>query len=696
MARGRATVQLACAGAVSMVLLLATILYSGSSPRYNVVRKIRLLEQQVEKLHEGIRLLEALDASGTKANEFRYDSVSLSPPSTQKVSRCETIHIAMVAAGYNTSRNVVTVVKSILFYRRNPLHFHLVSDAQAKIILSTVFETWQLPAVEVSFYSAEEAATQVSWIPNFHYSGIYGLLKLTLTEALPLHVDKIIVLDTDVTVCADVAELWQFFALMRQAGKLLGLVENQSDWYLGSLWERHKPWPALGRGVNTGVMLLQLDALRTVEWRSTWTNVTRKVLRSYKSAALADQDVINAVVKETPDVHYLLPCTWNVQLSEHALSEHCLRDAEEYKLVHWNSPMKQMVRNEHAPYFSSLHQAFQQYDGNLMKNMLTNCYHGNTEAMKSDLDESDPCHDVRLEQKLKFRTHPFFLHYDYKPSGDHDVTLVAQLSMERVHMLDPLCSHWHGPMSLVLYTSDSEACQFLHSMSTHLPLMSRRKNVALHIVYKDRRSQMYPVNYLRNVALKFINTHYVYLSDIDFLPAFDLYDYLQYMLQTTSSEEKVALVVPAFETFLYRADFPQNKSQLLDMISRGKVSSFRADVWSKGHRATDFEHWRIATEPYRVKWQEDYEPYVVVRSNVTPYDTRFAGFGWNKVSHIMALHAQGYEFVVLPNSFMVHMPHAPSLDIGRFRWSKHYRDCLMVLKREYQTELVRKYDVRFS
>ena len=32
----------------------------------------------------------------------------------------------------------------------------------------------------------------------------------------------------------------------------IGLVENQSDWYLGNLWKNHRPWPALGRGFNTG------------------------------------------------------------------------------------------------------------------------------------------------------------------------------------------------------------------------------------------------------------------------------------------------------------------------------------------------------------------------------------------------------------------------------------------------------------
>lgn len=37
--------------------------------------------------------------------------------------------------------------------------------------------------------------------------------------------------------------------------QVIGLVENQSDWYLGNLWKNHKPWPALGRGFNTGTHL---------------------------------------------------------------------------------------------------------------------------------------------------------------------------------------------------------------------------------------------------------------------------------------------------------------------------------------------------------------------------------------------------------------------------------------------------------
>ena len=41
-------------------------------------------------------------------------------------------------------------------------------------------------------------------------------------------------------------------------------------------------------------------------------------------------------------------------------------------------------------------------------------------------------------------------------------------------------------------------------------------------------------------------------------------------------------------------------------------------------------------------WEEDFEPYIVVRKDIPKYDTRFVGFGWNKVSHIMELAIQGY------------------------------------------------------
>ncbi|XP_056134931.1 xylosyl- and glucuronyltransferase LARGE2s [Lampris incognitus] len=616
-------------------------------------------------------------------------------PRSPTVQKCELIHVACVCAGHNASRDVVTLVKSILFHRRNPLHFHFITDTVANRILSTLFQSWMVPSVQVSFYDADELKSEVSWIPNKHYSGIYGLMKLTLTKALPSDLSKVIVLDTDITFATDIAELWGIFRKFTDK-QVIGLVENQSDWYLGNLWKNHKPWPALGRGFNTGVILLYLERLRRISWEQMWRLTAERELMSMLSTSLADQDIFNAFIKQNPVLVHQLPCFWNVQLSDHTRSEQCYTEVSDLKVIHWNSPKKLRVKNKHVEFFRNLYLTFLEYDGNLLRRELFGCSSdATTESTRlqtalEELDEDDQCYDFRRERIMVHRVHLYFLQYEYSPiEDDTDVTLVAQLSMDRLQMLEAICKHWEGPISLALYMSDAEAQQFLRYAQAS-EVLKNRKNVGYHIVYKE--GQFYPVNLVRNVALRNVNTPYVFLADVDFLPMYGLYDYLRKsVVQLDMAHTKKALVVPAFETLRYRLSFPKSKAELLSMLDMGTLYTFRYHVWTKGHAPTDYAKWRTATTPYKVEWEADFEPYVVVRRDCPEYDQRFVGFGWNKVSHIMELDAQEYELMVLPNAFMIHMPHAPSFDISKFRSSPSYRNCLSTLKDEFHQDLSRKY-----
>ena len=47
--------------------------------------------------------------------------------------------------------------------------------------------------------------------------------------------------------------------------------------------------------------------------------------------------------------------------------------------------------------------------------------------------------------------------------------------------------------------------------------------IIFNIIFQD----FYPINYLRNVALKFAKTDNVFLSDIDFVPGTDAYPMLK-------------------------------------------------------------------------------------------------------------------------------------------------------------------------
>lgn len=51
-------------------------------------------------------------------------------------------------------------------------------------------------------------------------------------------------------------------------------------------------------------------------------------------------------------------------------------------------------------------------------------------------------------------------------------------------MLETICKHWEGPISLALYMSDAEAQQFLRYAQGSETLMTR-KNIGYHVVFKD-------------------------------------------------------------------------------------------------------------------------------------------------------------------------------------------------------------------
>ena len=683
-------------GAVLLIAILVFYLVFREAANHdNSHNRLEQLQAQNSKLHENIQLLsEELDKTGRgqerrgtgEIQKRRTGVIGLDQ--IDSLSECDVIHIAMVVSGYITIQRAMVVVKSILFYRQDILHFHFLTDARGKEILSTIFGTWLLPMVSVSFYSITDAIRMVKSIPNSHYSGIFALTKLTLPSILPGSLRAVIVLDTDLLFAADIGNLWKILRRLREGNKMLGLVENQSDWYLGDVWKVHKPWPAIGRGFNTGVILVNLELMRERNWKEIWHRAAKECLSIHHKTALADQDVVNAAAKREGNLVFILPCVWNIQLSENTLSSSCYKSAHHFKVIHWNSAAKLDVKNSHGPHFKNMYTMFENYESTLFRTHLSDCSSGSSfNPVADESDHSDPCFKFRFAVRLVYRVHPLYLEFSYESNGRNDVTLVAQMSMNRLHMLEPLCKSWGGPLSIALYATDADL-RLLTSLIAASPFLNDFKKLALHVVFRE--GKFYPVNRLRNIALDAAITPFVYLSDIDFLPASNLYHYIKEAITVLGTSQR-ALIIPAFQSLLYRMDFPTNKTELISMLEKKQVYTFRYHVWKQGHSPTNFEHWKKSARPFRVHWVEPFEPYVVVHRNVTRYDERFVGFGWNKVSHMMELNAQRYEFVVLPEAFMIHMPHSPSTDMTTFRRSKNYRDCMQVLKEEFRKELVMKY-----
>lgn len=86
--------------------------------------------------------------------------------------------------------------------------------------------------MNVTFYDINEYIQDVRWVPNGHYSGIYGLIKLTFPKIIPIDVtDKIIILDTDLIFNSDIFELWKLFDDFKQK-QVKNIIEYKKVNYL--------------------------------------------------------------------------------------------------------------------------------------------------------------------------------------------------------------------------------------------------------------------------------------------------------------------------------------------------------------------------------------------------------------------------------------------------------------------------------
>ncbi|CDW59779.1 glycosyltransferase protein LARGE2 like [Trichuris trichiura] len=632
----------------------------------------------------------------------------------------------------NSRLRLVTLIKSILLHTSHSVHFHVVTNSRHSIdVFENLFATWALPQVKFSVYDYNRSGTieEVAWIPNRHYSGLFGLTKLVLTEILPRNIDKILVLDSDVLVLTDLADLWSLFQRFNST-QTFGLVENLSNWYLHPSLPNNTRWPALERGFNTGVILMKLEQLRLQGWVGIFKAIVTSHLTSLAALQLADQDVLNAVIKSYPKMHYTLPCAYNFQIHNEAREDLCNVSHKQVKIVHWNSYGKQQVEPSLDGYFEKMYDAYSELDGGMLRYKTFGCSNGQptelfTKADKKKNDQWIVCSEFRTATLVKHRVHMFCTEFDYEPVL-YDVTLVTQLSFDRMSVLRLLLQYWSGPLAVSMYLTDAE----LHHLEDYFNKLQLggRKNVAVHVVFKDgvalkpawtkssnsvldTDTPFYPINKLRNIALRSVRTAFVFLCDVDFIPMMGAYELLKKAIQDQGSMERTALIVPAFEMNRLDGKFPLNKTKLQELYMKGEIAIFGRDKWNKGHVATDYDRWMTADSPYKASFlaysvsrftsalfSMDFEPYFVVSTNVSAYDERFVGFGWNKVSHVMQLDAEGqvgiakkdYQFYVLPNVFAVHYPHAASFENSRFQTSSLYRRCLTLLKGEFMKDLAKQ------
>ncbi|KAK2164281.1 hypothetical protein LSH36_66g01025 [Paralvinella palmiformis] len=250
------------------------------------------------------------------------------------------------------------------------------------------------------------------------------------------------------------------------------------------------------------------------------------------------------------------------------------------------------------------------------------------------------CHEYERAAAMRRLIVPDILdHAQYISENSEFVSLIAHMTEDRLTQLDNLLQHWNGPVSIALYINIAHIKDFITRL-LDIEGLQNREGVLLHVVPQE--GVIYPINYLRNVAINNTKTRYIFFSDIDFIPVVGSHNILLEDLQTTKGQKQV-YVIPAFEEKHPNTyQFPQSKDDLIPLLEKGLIVPFHLDKFAPGHHRTDFKKWKSIGIPYQIEWEPLFEPYVAGEREYLPrYSEMFVGRGMNKIQHIVEIVAMG-------------------------------------------------------
>lgn len=299
------------------------------------------------------------------------------------------------------------------------------------------------------------------------------------------------------------------------------------------------------------------------------------------------------------------------------------------------------------------------------------------------------------------------------------ITLVTQISMDRLVSLERSLATWTGPVSIAIYVpigngtllsngnNDHSKLEDWHRLYIHkkisslnLPMVHLNTSSILIVPYPEDLE--YPINQLRNLAIGKVVTRWMFLIDGDFQSSPNLVANVVPFLPSSPLGALYAFVVPAFEYLeTPNKDDPiiASKDELIELIHREDHQSlqpFRQMESMESHSLTDYACWYTTNVAYNLtaRFHDKYEPYIIVerRPELPRYRPQLTNYGMNKVLHASELFAAGYQFQVLPNVWTIHFPHRTTGYYQAFRQNLDRRLVNRAQRFEVIEEIIARYN----
>lgn len=253
-------------------------------------------------------------------------------------------------------------------------------------------------------------------------------------------------------------------------------------------------------------------------------------------------------------------------------------------------------------------------------------------------------------RREKFRRH---LRARVRPSSS-ELSVAVPLTADRVLRLETLSKQLGGGavVAAVAVQSEWEIAAFQKVWRAKRWL---REHVDVAFIHRTDQSPL-AINALRNIAITLANTTFVVMLDVDMVPASLPFSCLKdgsMLHKFLPRGQRKMLAMNTFFTNVHQRA-ARDKTELLHMLTHDAGSAYCAGAQKAGRLKT----WLWEDASRQVKFQKDYEPYVVARRDEYPeYDERFRGYGFNKIAWTVSTEYAGWKLFTMPQAFVTHLNH---------------------------------------
>ena len=203
------------------------------------------------------------------------------------------------------------------------------------------------------------------------------------------------------------------------------------------------------------------------------------------------------------------------------------------------------------------------------------------------------------------------------------------------------------------------ATQLLANVDVHLvvALQDRPPPVVTRTWDPDPIGVWLPLNTLRNIAWRYVQTEFVLHLDVDFVPTEPLQAGLHRLLAAAHGD-------PVKRVWSVVIHMLKCAKTALAIAAGGRPQGCERSLMLKTHpsqRSNDLDRWEVSSHPYGVDYSFLFEPYLVTPAvGVPPFDERFL-YGADKVAWAYDVALAGFEFTVVPPGAgsLEHWPHPP-------------------------------------